>query len=470
MTFKELSQTKISWRRIKFLILNTALAVLLPFTAAQADIAGEMNKFLDDMGFKTNSTSAQRYKGQSAGYYTGGSVYARSKVINTPVANFQVPRIEVGCGGIDIFGGSFSFINEDQFVAIAKAVASNALGYGFNMGLKAICPTCQQSLHELQEKMDKINQFNINSCEIASSLNDSLSAKLSAHQSDTCEKIGSKKGAFADFNRARLGCKTSNKAKGQVAGADAEDKAAGMGNRNITWDVLSSQSIGDDEYKQLVMSLIGTIIINGENIQHYIGLVTDDEQLGKFLAEKPSEIKIYECVDTNCLTINETTKTLKTTFLKEVKDLIKNIMTKVTQEKMGNRPVLTEQEKAFIQNSPLPIYKIINVNLAYQKASGIFSLEEIEDYLAVGLLFDFMDRAITAAESAAKGNSGLSAEMKKQFDDNIAKTRAIVNQKAQKINRQFAYYNQVVERIDIIEAKLKKDLSKGVHLLKKSGS
>ena len=86
--------------------------VLLINHAAAKDLAESMNEFFEDAGFTSNVTSAQKVKNQSAGLYTGGSIYARNRIVNTPIANVQMPTIGAGCGGIDFFAGGFSFINE----------------------------------------------------------------------------------------------------------------------------------------------------------------------------------------------------------------------------------------------------------------------------------------------------------------------------------------------------------------------
>ncbi len=52
------------------------------------------------------------------------------------------PSFSAGCGGIDLFGGSFSFINMNQFVDLMRAVASNAAGYAFQLAINAMCPDC----------------------------------------------------------------------------------------------------------------------------------------------------------------------------------------------------------------------------------------------------------------------------------------------------------------------------------------
>ena len=112
---------------------GTALAVLAAasFAAApvSANVGSELNNFFDDMGAAANATGPVAYQGQSAGYYSGGNIWTRFPQKNVNPVNLQLPGVKAGCGGIDVFSGSFSFINTDEIVAMLKATANNALGF-----------------------------------------------------------------------------------------------------------------------------------------------------------------------------------------------------------------------------------------------------------------------------------------------------------------------------------------------------
>jgi conjugative transfer pilus assembly protein TraH len=85
-----------------------------------------MDSFLNDVGGAANVNGPTAFQGQSAGYYSLGNVWTRFPQKTTNIANLQLPRARAGCGGIDIFAGSFSFINASEIVAMLKAVANNA--------------------------------------------------------------------------------------------------------------------------------------------------------------------------------------------------------------------------------------------------------------------------------------------------------------------------------------------------------
>lgn len=148
--------------------LMLCLALNVGFAArARAGVNAELNSFFNDMGGAANVTGPSAYQGQSAGYYTGGSLWTRFPQQSVNPVNLQLPNVKAGCGGIDLFGGSFSFINSDELIALLKATASNALGFAFMLAIKSISPQIASTLEDLSQKVQQLNQFNMNSCEMA---------------------------------------------------------------------------------------------------------------------------------------------------------------------------------------------------------------------------------------------------------------------------------------------------------------
>ena len=70
-----------------------ALAVVLAgSTPAMANVEGEMNNFMNDMGAYGNVTGPGAFQGQSAGYYTAGNLWARFPQRNVQPFNLQLPH------------------------------------------------------------------------------------------------------------------------------------------------------------------------------------------------------------------------------------------------------------------------------------------------------------------------------------------------------------------------------------------
>ena len=131
-------------------------------------ITTQMNEMFDSM-VNVTPTSAQ-FNNVMRGRLSGGGLVVKNKVIDPQIISFQTPSLETGCGGINFFGGSMSFINFKQFEQMLRTIASNALGYAFNVALSALCKTCAETMNELQKKIQAFNDQFGNSCEIAKNL------------------------------------------------------------------------------------------------------------------------------------------------------------------------------------------------------------------------------------------------------------------------------------------------------------
>jgi conjugative transfer pilus assembly protein TraH len=132
-------------------------------------------------------------------------------------------RARAGCGGIDIFAGSFSFINASEIVAMLKAVANNAVGFAFSLAIDTVCPECSKIMQEFSQKAQLMNNLNINSCELAQGLVGGIWPKGDLADKAICEAIGNSEGIFTDYAAAKHGCgtrgqrsSTTNCGRGQV--------------------------------------------------------------------------------------------------------------------------------------------------------------------------------------------------------------------------------------------------------------
>ena len=98
----------------KFLSLFTA-EWLFQF-GIHADLKKDLNEFFDSFGASTNVSSAEVYEGQKAGYATGGSVTVRNRLLNSKILTVNLPKINAGCGGIDIYAGGMSFVSSEKLI------------------------------------------------------------------------------------------------------------------------------------------------------------------------------------------------------------------------------------------------------------------------------------------------------------------------------------------------------------------
>ena len=141
------------------------LCLALISTVTFANVSNDLGSFFNHLGYTENATNPTAYQGQSAGFYTGGSLYARDTVRNYQLLSVNLPSVTAGCGGIDAFTGSFSFINSSELVNALKNVANNAVSYAFMLGLETMTPEIANEMEYFQSMANNINQMNVQSCE-----------------------------------------------------------------------------------------------------------------------------------------------------------------------------------------------------------------------------------------------------------------------------------------------------------------
>ena len=187
-------------------VLIIFMLVLVPYSASSNNVGSSMQQFWKDMCGIDNATPGGSYKGQSAGYYSGGNLYARTKVKNQNFASLQLPGYRAGCGGIDMFAGSFSFINSQQLVSLMNNIASSAVTFSIKLAMDTLSPQIGQQVSELQKMVQEMNQFQMNSCEQAAALVGGAWPASDEASKSICASIGNHRGIFSDYAAAKQNC------------------------------------------------------------------------------------------------------------------------------------------------------------------------------------------------------------------------------------------------------------------------
>jgi conjugative transfer pilus assembly protein TraH len=147
---------------MRLLITPLVLTLLL----AQTAHAG----WVDDWLQQQATTSPDYLSGQQRGYYAGGSFSGRWRSTAEYPVTVEMPRINSGCGGIDVFMGGFSFMNTDYLVDKLQAILTNASAVAFDLALKTLCEQCSNTIKNFEALADKLNSMQIDECAAAKEL------------------------------------------------------------------------------------------------------------------------------------------------------------------------------------------------------------------------------------------------------------------------------------------------------------
>ena len=98
------------------------------------------------------------YESQSRGYFSGGGVSVRLWQDPMRLWSIAPPRLSVGCQGIDVYLGSFSYGKLDRYVQLLQQIGTGAvLGYAFQLAMKAICEDCADVLNKIEAAARALN-------------------------------------------------------------------------------------------------------------------------------------------------------------------------------------------------------------------------------------------------------------------------------------------------------------------------
>jgi len=147
-------------RRFIGFVLATAIA---GFSAA-ALAAGD---WVEDWFDQSTTTSPGSLKTQQRGYYTGGSFQARWRMSNDYPVSVSPPRFSAGCGGIDLFGGGFSFMDPEFLVQKLERSIQAAPAIAFQMAMDEYCKACVNAMNTMEQITDYLNGMQINDCRMA---------------------------------------------------------------------------------------------------------------------------------------------------------------------------------------------------------------------------------------------------------------------------------------------------------------
>lgn len=396
-----------------------SLAVLATPGVSHADLQDELDSFFGDM---SNATSPGVFETQRRGVLSGGRYTTKSKIFDENLVSFAPPSWKGGCGGIDMFNGSFSFVSADQIVQLLRQVAANAKGYAFQLALDNVCPDCSKHIESFQKKIQALNQHLGNSCQLAQGIvNDSTSAFELKGKTDA-SIAATATGLVTDVFSSREETETGRSPEDEL-GEEELLRRELIG--NIVWQQLKKQNVkswftyGDDALLETMMSLTGTIIrkppISDPN---YVGNPADAGTTMP-LETKPAKpdilraileggsIKTYNCdTDDKCFEPTETTTTLKG-LGRQVEDLLLGTGSNpgIIAKFARNQGTLNAQEQAFMSNLPAGAGTIVrNLAVLSEDAARMFAIKA-SNTIALTMVYTTTEelfRAVTLVVSQSK--------------------------------------------------------------------
>lgn len=346
------------------------------------------------------SSGPGTYRSQQRGFYSAGSFTGRRRMTDDYLASLSVPRIEVGCGGIDLFGGAFSFMNTEYLVEKLQRVLQAAPAMAFQIAMQEYCKPCVSGLEALESITNQINQMQMSDCQMARGLatavvhpnrvSDKIRGMLSQDRSLT---EGLRKNAQHFSDEVDKGIPPDST---QELLSECPDEFKDVfGDGSVLENI--AEKVGMDSYADEMRGLVGDAVVSYDtSIKQYkvqlysYCLANDDMDPLDFIDGKIRTMnKRGICSDSTWTSIEERVETHMT-----------DIATKLVS---GNTTPLTPSEINFVNAAPFPVLNVLRDGVASQTTEA--RIDTMVGPLAAAYAYRMFDDLIKAIRYAtAKSN------------------------------------------------------------------
>ena len=390
-------------------VLMAALLVVSPLPLHAGDLNAEVNNMFNSLGAIGNYTAPGAFRGQTFNTYTGGSLFMRAPNKVYQLAAIQFPSAKAGCGGIDVFGGSFSHISATEFKNMLRNITAALPGIAFQLALESVSPMLGGLTKWAKGLETWINNARINSCETAKAIVSTAAEAAGFSSQEACSDLAIEMGLESDRDSARRRCATDRPsilASARSSGdANIRNKAPFVG--NLTWKALQrTGSALDDQERELIMSLVGTVIFYAEDAgrdpEPIAPTITSISQLlyGQAASTGTNVTQhLLRCNNfTHCDAVTLNTSYTHTPFTARVETMMRSIADKIaTRTAIPNNSA----EVGFVNQTTEPVYKMLSIG-ATIPGSGLSDslIAQYRDVIAADYAYVFLERNLRVGMAA----------------------------------------------------------------------
>lgn len=472
-------------RKRRFAAYLLAMLVQTSSVVQAADLSQQMASMFGG-GAMANVTGPGAYKSQTQNIYTGGEMQLRFPARSYQLWSLSLPSVKAGCGGADIFLGSFSHISGSQFKQMLEEVAKAYVSLTFKAALKSINPLIESVIGDLQKSLESFSQYGGQVCSMAQAAVDATSAATGMTAESTCitaamELYG--EGVAAARRRCKVGVSSTN--ADAKASTDPKKKALADRDVNLIWEALSASTLSTQE-KEVFMNIAGTIILykpaNAADEQpstpkpfepsvDSLSTLLNGHQPGN-TADQVVIRNWLQCPDDECLspTSNQVAITPFPTLVRQRLESIR--------DRVVNREALRSEEIQFVNMTTVPIYRMIAVGYTKDSASGGQDLVDVlihryAKVIAYDYAYAFMRTALKDVRlylGMAKVRSKFEQEQRDHLVDNVNRMMTEIDSEHQRALVRVREARALVDDLQSIEREMRLSLPTSIRNMQDIGN
>jgi conjugative transfer pilus assembly protein TraH len=450
-------------------VVAWSLVVAYPLSYA-GDLNAEVNSMFNNLGAIGNYTAPGAFKGQTFNTFTGGNLYLRSPNKTYQLAAIQFPNAKGGCGGIDLFGGSFSHISAAEFKNMLKNITAALPGIAFQLALEAVSPLLGGLTKWAKGLETWINNARINSCETATALVSSAAEAVGYDSQRACAKLAMQMGLESDIDSAMRRCASDSSSILNSARTSGDPNIAAQAPfvGNFTWQALKSIDTLDDQARELVMSIVGAVIFPSESANRdpeYIGpSITTVAQLlyGQSDAGAGNvNLQLLRCNNyTDCDVVTRTNTYVHEPLTKKVSGIMQAISDNIrTRTPIPNNSVAV----GFVNSTSIPIWRMLSIGNTIP-GSGLaeMMIGNYREVVAADYAFTFLSQFANVALSALTKRHRLTprqTEYAQLQRGDVQKFMSLLQQEQATMYRKVTAVSAVATDLERLERNLRSNLS-----------
>ncbi|CAM3345815.1 conjugal transfer protein TraH [Paracidovorax anthurii] len=461
-------------RRRKATALAACLALLCAAPPSRADLNSEVNDMFNNLGAIGNYTAPGAFRGQTYNTYTGGSLMMRSPNKVYQLAAIQFPSAKAGCGGIDVFGGSFSHISAQEFKNLLRNITAALPGIAFQLALEAVSPLLGGLTKWAKGLETWINNARINSCETAKAIVSTAAEAVGYSSQESCSDLAMEMGLESDRDAARRRCATDRPgilSSARSSGdANVRNKAPFVG--NLTWKALQhAGAYLDDSGRELIMSMVGTVIYypeeSGRDPEPIAPTLTSISQLlyGQAAGSGTNVVQhLLRCNDTtNCDGVSLNTAYNHVPFTARVETMMRSIADRIaTRTPIPNNSA----EVGFVNQTTEPVYKMLSIGTSIPGSGLADSLiGQYRDVIAADYAYVLLERNLRVGMAALAKDFTLQQHQRDQAHQIRQRAQALLlllSQEKNLLYQKVGSFRAVASHLEQLERQLRSSMPQHV--------
>jgi conjugative transfer pilus assembly protein TraH len=340
--------------------------------------------WIDNWIQQATNSGPNMFESQKRGYASAGSLSLRFSNEKDYLVNVAPPRFRAGCGGIDMFLGSFSYLSADYLMEKLERIVEGGMAtFAYDIAMSVLSEPIQKSMKSLEALIDRLNQLQIDDCKASKGVAAYLKSTSSGEdQSEALQKFLIESGIndfyqgsqdeYSEENTDQVMQQTGVSVAAMTAGCPEEMRQVFFRDGSLLANVARENNIPESQ-TWIMSAFVGDVII--ENGHYFmVGPCYND----------PGDVDALIYGDLITRNASNVCKQLDHIRIDGINydslyswsyDMIREIITAI-----GTKADLSATAQAFIESMPSPVYMLILNDI---KALGnLNNVEEISGRLS----------------------------------------------------------------------------------------